>query len=56
MFDIEFVPPLDVPVGATAPTAEMESRYWTVFDASAFEQAAARQKSGDTSRRSFDLP
>jgi hypothetical protein len=40
IFDIEFVPPLDVPVGATTPTAEIKSRYWTVFDASAFEQAA----------------
>jgi hypothetical protein len=44
MFDIEFVPPLDVPVGTTAPTPEIKSRYWTVFDASAFEQAAAGKR------------
>ncbi len=35
-FDIEFVPPLDVPTGAIIGNRELEERYWTVFNKDAF--------------------
>lgn len=35
-FDIDFVPPLDVPTGAIIGNRELEQRYWTVFNKDAF--------------------
>ena len=35
-FDIEYVPPIDVPTGTDAPNGELRKRYWTVFDSDAF--------------------
>jgi SAM-dependent methyltransferase len=36
LYDIEFVPPLDVPNG-TAPNPDLSERYWTVFQPARFQ-------------------
>jgi hypothetical protein len=36
-FDISFVPPIDVPTGATTDIELLRKRYWTVFEPEAFE-------------------
>lgn len=37
-FDIPFVPPIDVPSGASTSSAALSKRYWTVFEPQAFER------------------
>ncbi len=37
LYDIPYVPPLDVPSGAAADDPDLAKRYWTVFDPEAFK-------------------
>jgi hypothetical protein len=37
VYDMEFVPPLDVPTGTTTDHKALQDRYWTVFKADAFD-------------------
>jgi hypothetical protein len=39
-FDLEFVPPIDVPTGSKTRVASVRRRYWTVFTPGAFEATA----------------
>jgi len=38
VFDIPFVPPIDVPTGTKTNITALEERYWTVFQEGAFER------------------
>lgn len=38
VYDIEFVPPIDVPTGVTTDNKALHDRYWTVFEPQAFER------------------
>ena len=38
VYDIDFVPPLDVPTGISTDNQELRNRYWTVFEPKAFER------------------
>lgn len=38
VYDIEFVPPIDVPTGVSTDNRELRNRYWTVFEPQAFER------------------
>jgi len=47
VFDIPFVPPLDVATGTQTNVAAVKRRYWSVFEADAFERfEAGRAKNG----------
>jgi hypothetical protein len=43
LYDIEFVPPLDVPNG-TVPNSELSERYWTVFQPKRFQQLIEKEE------------
>jgi hypothetical protein len=38
VYDIEFVPPIDVPTGVSTDNKALHDRYWTVFEPQAFER------------------
>jgi hypothetical protein len=38
VFDIEFVPPIDVPTGTVVTDKNLKKRYWTVFNSNAFRK------------------
>jgi hypothetical protein len=40
-FDIDFVPPIDVPTGTRTTIEALKRRYWTVFDPDAFNRLRA---------------
>jgi hypothetical protein len=42
VFDIPFVPPIDVPTGSQATSEALKKRYWTVFEPNAFERLSAK--------------
>jgi SAM-dependent methyltransferase len=43
LYDIEFVPPLDVPNG-TMPNSELSERYWTVFQPKRFQELIEKEE------------
>lgn len=49
-FDIEFVPPLDVPTDSRANNATMLERYWTVFTPNAFDNVGSSPQRGRLSK------
>ena len=46
LYDIEFVPPLDVPNG-TVPSQQMSERYWTVFQPQRFQEIVEKEDRGN---------
>jgi hypothetical protein len=36
LYDIPFVPPIDVPTGSKTDIEELKQRYWTIFDRDRF--------------------
>jgi len=38
VFDIAYVPPIDVPTGTRTENSKMKRRYWTVFTPNAFSE------------------
>jgi hypothetical protein len=46
VFDIPFVPPLDVPTGSEVNNETLKRRYWTVFDRDAFARLQSSQSNG----------
>lgn len=43
LYDIEFVPPIDVPNG-TVPTRQMSERYWTIFQPQRFQEIIEKEE------------
>jgi hypothetical protein len=46
VFDIPFVPPLDVATGTQTSFDALRQRYWTVFDPDAFTRLQAARLNG----------
>jgi hypothetical protein len=44
VFDIEYVPPLDVPTGTETDNEQLARRYWTVFTPNAFARLGRKQR------------
>jgi hypothetical protein len=54
VFNIGFVPPLDVSTGTQTENAALRERYWTVFEPGAFEKLAQRRNKSESARLILD--
>jgi hypothetical protein len=46
VYDLPYVPPIDVPTGAETDILELKERYWTIFQTPLFHERIAEMAKG----------